>query len=215
MWAVRHADAYVDRQVVDLFFELSQREGVIRYKSNQRTWGNDVWRYSLRSDDNGPRASHFRLDYRFVVPGYRAIRDDDRYGFESYQFPNGLYKDCHQLIDDIVAVLSTLGFPTTSASSMERKWHSSGRQEWLSPNGKVLFEVKAFINGNMHMRFASDAIMAINVEAGRLLGWLKSPAEAATELETTQEQVARAWGSLAKLDVAKTLALVAGSGEGA
>ncbi len=63
----------------------------------------------------------------------------------------------------------------------------------------------------MHMRFAPDAIMAINVEAGRLLGWLKSPAEAAAELGATQEQAERAWGSLTKLDVAKTLALVAGT----
>ena len=208
MWAVRHADAYFDRQVVDLFFALSQREGVLRYVSNQRTWGDDAWRYSLRSDDDGKRPSHFRLDYRFIIPGHSAIGGT----FRSWDFPGGLYKSCHELIDDIVTVLSTLGFFTTSPNSIQRTWWSGRRQEWLSPNGDVLFEVKAFSNGNLHMRFAPDAIMAINVEAGRLLGWLKSPAEATTELETTQEQAQRAWGSLAKLDAARTLALVAGSG---
>jgi hypothetical protein len=106
-----------------------------------------------------------------------------------------------------VAVLSTLGFVTTSPSSMNRQWHAGRWQDWLSPDGKVLFQVKGFANGNLHMRFATDAIMAINVEAGRLLGWLKSPAEAATELGATPDQTERAWRSIAKLDVAKTLAL--------
>ena len=63
------------------------------------------------------------------------------------------------------------------------------------------------------MRFAPDAIMAINVEAGRLLGWLKSPAEAATELGATVEEAERHWRSVAKLDVDKTLALMEGRGE--
>ena len=201
MWAVRHADAYVDRQIVDLFFELSQRDGVLRYKSNERVWTNETWRYSRRHDD-GQRPTHFRLDYRFIVPGHSAIVDAG---------PGGLDKRCHALLDDIVAVLSTLGFFTDSPRSMVRRWRSGKPHEWHQPNGKVLFEVKAFMNGNMHMRFAPDAIMAINVEAGRLLGWLKSPAEAAAELGATQEQAERAWGSLTKLDVAKTLALVAGT----
>lgn len=202
MWAVRHADAYFDRQVVDLFFELSQRDGVTRYVSNKRTWGDDAWRYSLRSE--GTRPSHFRLDYRFVVPAYSAIGG---HGFGAYDFPGGLHRGCHALIDDIIAVLSTLGFSTPSSSSMDRQWRANSWQDWLSPDGELLFQVKGFNNGNLHMRFAPDAIMAINVEAGRLLGWLKSPAEAATELGATQEQTERAWRSVAKLDVTKTLAL--------
>jgi hypothetical protein len=81
-------------------------------------------------------------------------------------------------------------------------------KDWLSPDGELLFQVKGFNNGNLHMRFAPAAIMALNVEAGRLLGWLKSPAEAATEFGATQEQTERAWRSIAKLDATKTLALV-------
>jgi len=204
MWAVRHADAYIDRQVIDLFFSLSQRDGVTRYMSNKRTWVDSAWRYSLRSDDEGTRPSHFRLDYRFVVPGYQAIGGHD---FGSYDFPGGLHRGCHALIADIIAVLSTLGFSTPAPGPMTRQWHANKWQNWVSPDGELLFQVKGFANGNLHMRFAPDAIMAINVEAGRLLGWLKSPAEAATELGATQDQTERAWRSIAKLDVAKTLAL--------
>jgi SAM-dependent methyltransferase len=204
MWAIRHADAYFDQQVIDLFFALSQREGVTKYVSNKRTWGDDAWRYSLRHEDKGRRPSHYRLDYRFVVPGYSAIGGPDR----AWDFPRGLHTDCHKLIDDIVAVLSTLGFSTPSSSSLGRQWYANVWQNWLSPDGELLFQVKGFANGNLHMRFAPAAIMALNVEAGRLLGWLKSPAEAATELGATQEQTERAWRSIAKLDATKTLALV-------
>jgi SAM-dependent methyltransferase len=209
MWAIRHADAYFDQQVIDLFFELSQREGVTKYVSNKRTWGDDAWRYSIRHDDPDKRPSHYRLDYRFVVPGYSAIGGHD---FGAYDFPGGLHRGCHALIDDIIAVLSTLGFSTPSPGSMSRQWHANMWKDWLSPDGELLFQVKGFNNGNLHMRFAPAAIMALNVEAGRLLGWLKSPAEAATELGATQEQTERAWRSIAKLDATKTLALVSGGG---
>jgi len=206
MWAVKHADAYFDRQVVDLFFALSQREGVTKYVSNKRTWGDDAWRYSLRNEDKDKRPSHYRLDYRFVVPGYSAIGGQAR----AWDFPCGLHKDCHALIDDIIAVLSTLGFSTPSPASISRQWHANVWQNWHSPDGEVLFQVKGFANGNLHMRFAPAAIMALNIEAGRLLGWLKSPAEAAVELGATPEQAERAWCSVVKLDVAKTLALAGG-----
>ena len=179
-----------------------------RYASNKRTWEDSAWRYSLRHENPEKRPSHYRLDYRFIVPGYAAIGGHHR----AWDFPHGLHQTCHSLIDDIVAVLSTLGFTTPSSSSMGRQWRANVWQDWLSPDGEVLFQVKGFANGNLHMRFAPDAIMAINVEAGRLLGWLKSPAEAATELGATVDETERAWGSVAKLDAVKTLALMEGRG---
>jgi hypothetical protein len=51
-----------------------------------------------------------------------------------------------------------------------------------------------FLNGNLHFRFRPEAIKALNVEAGRLLGWLRSPAEAVAELGYTPEEVARSFG---------------------
>lgn len=38
------------------------------------------------------------------------------------------------------------------------------------------------MNQNMHVRFSQDFIRALNVEMGRLQGWLHSPEEAAEEL---------------------------------
>ena len=48
--------------------------------------------------------------------------------------------------------------------------------------GEVLFEAKAYLNGNVHLRLNQKFALALNVEYGRLRGWLKTGAEAAAEL---------------------------------
>ena len=47
---------------------------------------------------------------------------------------------------------------------------------------ELLFDVRAFKNRNLHLRLNQRFILALNVEHGRLKGWLNSPQEAATEL---------------------------------
>lgn len=40
-----------------------------------------------------------------------------------------------------------------------------------------------------------DAIRVLNVEAGRLMGWLRSPADVVAELGYTPEEAAKAFGA--------------------
>lgn len=47
----------------------------------------------------------------------------------------------------------------------------------------LLFDVRAFKNRNLHIRFAKPFILALNVEHGRLKGWLHSREQAAEELQ--------------------------------
>ena len=54
----------------------------------------------------------------------------------------------------------------------------------------VLLEVKAFKNRNLHVRLNQSFALALNVEYGRLKGWLKSGQHAAEELQDTK---APAW----------------------
>ena len=46
----------------------------------------------------------------------------------------------------------------------------------------VLMEVRAFLNGNLHIKFNQDVIKAMNVEVGRLLGWVHNEQHAAYEM---------------------------------
>ncbi|MGE3845135.1 MAG: DUF4942 domain-containing protein [Vicinamibacterales bacterium] len=174
LWAIRHANRYYDQQLVALFKELATFEGVQNYKSNQRTWQKSGWRYNGEPDPN----SHFALDYRVVIERHGAIFKTDKNGFSfgAYDYPGNLHKRSHELIDDIITVLGNLGFAQESPSwpSRNRTWRSGVWQDFNGADGNVLFQAKAFINGNVHLRFKPEAIRALNVEAGRLLGWLHS-----------------------------------------
>ena len=66
-------------------------------------------------------------------------------------------------------------------------------------DGRVVFQVKGFLNGNLHFRFMPDAIKALNIEAGRLLGWLRTHDEAAQELGCTVTEARRFFGSSQRL----------------
>lgn len=186
LWAVKHANKYYDEQLIKLFRDLSTHDGVMNYKSNQRTWQKDGWRYGQREHVN----SHYALDYRIVVHHYSAIGNGD-YRFEH---PNGLHKSCHELIADVVAVLGNLGF-LTSGRSLQRQWEAGEWQDFCLDDGSVLFQVKAFKNGNLHWRFMPKAIKAINVEAGRLLGWLRGPTDVVNELGYTSKDAEELFGS--------------------
>jgi len=191
LWAIKNANKYFDEQTIQLYRDLSTHDGVENYKSNLRTWVKSDWRYR-HHDDEDARPTHYALDYRIVVEGYRAIGTGESF---QYDYPGNLSKKCHDQIADIIAVLYNLGFRVRGQRSTDRQWYSGGWQNWyLVHDGieeRILFQVKAYKNGNFHLRFLPDAIKALNVEAGRLLGWLHSADEVVTELGYTAADARR------------------------
>ncbi len=192
LWAIKAANQYFDGQVVDVFRRLSTHDGVSRYVSNQQTWERDRWRYNLDPEKH----AHYALDYRVVLHHYAAIFNRE---FGAYDYPGNLHTSCHETIDDLIAVFGNLGFPSKGAQSRVRVWHSNVWQDFTQPDGRVLFQVKAFLNGNLHFRFDQRAIKALNIEAGRLLGWLRSPADVVTELGYTADDAEAFFGSNQRL----------------
>jgi len=201
LWAIKNANQYFDAQTVQLYRDLSTFEGVLNYKSNVRAWQKQDWRYR-RSVDDGDRPTHYALDYRIVVEKYVAIDTADRYSL-SYDYPGNLAKGCHETIADVIAVLFNLGFPTLGARSMDLEWHSGVWRDWyqVGKPGSVLFQVKAHKNGNLHFRFLPAAIKALNVTAGRLLGWLRSADEVVEELGYTPEEAAAYYSCLRRIEL--------------
>lgn len=193
IWAIKNANQYFDEQVTHLFRELSTFDGVANYKSNQRTWEKHGWRYQASEHD------HYALDYRIVVERRHAIWQEDQFGFGRHDYPGNLYTGCHELLDDIRAVLRNLGFESIASLSRDVSWSSGTWVNWYEHGhgkGEILFQAKAFKNGNIHFRFAPDAIKALNVEAGRLLGWLQNPSDVETELGYTRAEAKRFYGSM-------------------
>jgi hypothetical protein len=191
IWAIKNANQYFDEQTVQLYRAISTFDGVQNYASNARTWGRDDWRYTADWDRERVRPSHYALDYRIVVVRHQAIIRGDEFGGR-YEYPGDLHRRCHELIADCIAVLGNLGFRATGPNSLRRQWFTGDWQDWYHGDSEaVLFQVKAYMNGNMHFRFLPAAIKALNVEAGRLLGWLRNVADVESELGYTAEEASR------------------------
>lgn len=181
LWAIKNANQYFDEQLIELFYELSNFEGVLNYKSNVRAWIKDGWRYGNHDKKN----SHYILDYRIVVSRYNAIEKNGR--IDKWDYPNGLNKTCHELIADVIAVMSNLGFGTDSEGSLSRNWVAGKWQDFYKGDD-FIFQAKAHLNGNVHFRFEQSAIKALNITAGRLLKWLRTEEEVVAEMDCTPEE---------------------------
>ena len=193
LWAIKHANRYYDEQVVTLFKDLSTFDGVLNYKSNQRTWDRSAWWYmrSRNPEEQARGPSRYGLDYRIVLEGSRGI--DVGYGG-----PTGGLRDAgRELIADLTAVFYNLGFALARDTMLasDRHWSAGQAEVFDLPDGSPLFRVKAFLNGNLHLQIKPDAIKALNVEAARLLKWIASPAEVVAELGYTPAEAERFYGS--------------------
>lgn len=202
LWAIKNANQYFDDQLVELFRELSTFEGVLNYKSNQRTWEKSGWRYNATNDEY----SHYALDYRIVVSVYRAISNSD---FNGYNYPGNLSRNAHDLIADVIAVFSNLGFSTSSIRSYHREWDSGTKHEWHETGSvKLLFDVRAYKNGNLHFRFMPAAIRALNIEVARILKWVSTKEEVVEEMGYSMEEVEKHFNTNVRITVNNLPALM-------
>jgi hypothetical protein len=189
LWVLKNANLYIESQLTDLFRELSGPENVRNYKSNHKTWDHERWRYIQHSSWNHGKQetpTRYMLEYRIIVMKYNAIGGDG--SSCSWDYKNGLHKDCHAFLQDIMTVANNLGFP---CSYICWQWSSGSPQEFYLDNGETLMRVRAFMNGNLHIQFNQDFIKVLNVEASRLLGWIRSPREVVEEMDidwTTAQQ---------------------------
>jgi len=189
LWAIKNANRYYDEQLVKLFRDLSTFDGALKYKSNVKTWEKGDWRFSMKDQ------SHHALHSRIVVSRFRAI-DLDWDGNPR----TCLHDSASELIADVIAVMSNLGFGLGhNVPTHARQWVSNVSQAYYGADEEPLFEVKAFKNGNLHFKFKVEAIRALNIEAGRLLGWIKDKSGVVSELGYTSTDADRYYGSSRKI----------------
>jgi hypothetical protein len=183
IWVTKWANDHFDDQLIDLFKTLADDCNVTKYKSNDRVW-NKGWRYSHYNEDRGN--THFKLEYRIVICHGGICTGSSSWRADQYR---GLEERAYNLISDIVTVANNLGF-VCEDSPKNYKWEPNKQNKiMLAPRmaGRPLAAIRAFKNGNLHIHFDSKFILAVNVEAGRLLGWLHSPKEAVDELQAEGE----------------------------
>lgn len=176
IWITKNASSYIDSQLVKLFKDMSQAANVERYKSNHKVFVARNHRY-LQED-----ASHYKLDYRIVLEGLGGIYTGD-YSFQSVQ---GLTEYTAEFLSDFITVANTLGFDSDDAVT-NYQWVSQRKIMLKLNNGETMTSVKAHKKGTIHLQINQKLILAINIQAGRLLGWLRSPEEAVEQLKLEGE----------------------------
>jgi Domain of unknown function (DUF4942) len=178
LWILKNATENIDEQLIETYEKAFSAANVKNYKSNLRPFVYDRWR--CREE----KPTHVYLEYRMVLEGCGRIERDY----------NGKYKLSEyacETIQDFLTIAYNLGFKCDTSDCRLAKW---GHDEFWKPgevqnfrcvkDGKndILLEIRAHLNGNMHMRMNQKFALALNVEYGRLKGWLASGKQAEEEL---------------------------------
>lgn len=195
LWLIKNANNYFDSQLIELVKTMTEKANVVLYKSNQKTFRDEQWRYNSRPDNLGK----YKLDYRIVLERVGGVVND-------YGGRTKLSDRAADLLNDICTVAYNIGFDTYGfTSSKHLCWESRAANKFtyrdsVSGRDEVLFEARAFKNGNLHIKFCPGFICRLNVEFGRLQGWLKSAMEAADELDIPFAQAEASYKSNFRLE---------------
>lgn len=176
LWVIEHANEHMDEQLLETYDKMIEKANCHNYKSNQKVWECDRWRY------NEDKPSHVYLDFRIVME-YRMGLDTQYTDKNQRVFR--LYESGRDFLADMLTVSRNLGFDLSTVGNRlgwSEKWQSGKAEEFVQQDGTVVFEAKAFKNGNLHLRLSQKLALALNVEYGRLRGWLHDGNEAAEEL---------------------------------
>lgn len=205
LWVIKNANAYFDSQLITIVERMTEKANVLLYKSNKKTFGDEEWRYYRIPEG----LSRYQLDYRIVLSRIGGIYA----GSWSRDSVNGLLGNAATFIDDLCTIAANLNYDTYGLERVKSfKWESNQKKVFnfrKVTTGKLqtLFEVRAFKNGNLHIKFNQKFICRLNVEFGRLKGWIKSPKEAADELKISEKEAIDSFHSNLKLTGSNLLKL--------
>ena len=169
LWIVKNTHLYMESQLVDLYKHFSDYDNVKMYKSNQKTFSRDEWRWMYCEN----KRKDYKLDYRIIASEYWNNR---------YSWTEGLDKQkTKTATEDICTIAFNLGFRCTEKAEVTEY----GKKYYYKlADGTDLFELKVYKNGNVHYKFNTEFSKAFNIEAGRILGWLRNKQEAKEEFKT-------------------------------
>ena len=183
LWIISNAGKYIDIQLMGVYEEMITRANCKNYKSNKKVYEEDRWRY------NQEEKTHIYLDYRLVITRWGGM-EIDWYGKKCY---NSLTETACKNLTDLLTVANNLGFKCSTGDYRltlydrysDKGWRPGKPLEFsciYKGENIVLFECKAHKNGNLHIRLNQKFALALNVEMGRLSGWIHSGKEAANEM---------------------------------
>lgn len=159
LWVVKNANKYYNSQLIAFFKDLSSKDNVKPYKSNQRLFEKDGYYW------NADKKNNYVLDYRIIMSS--PFRYDD--------WHDVLDKNEYQsvkVLQDILTIARNLGFETGGVKLPNNFGEKT--YIYMADYEKIFMEYKVYKNGNMHVKFNQEFTKAMNVEVSRLLGWIRT-----------------------------------------
>jgi hypothetical protein len=201
IYAIENANKYFDKQIIDIFEKLSNPESIKYYKSNQKVYSQDDWRYKQE------KPTHYTLDKRIVFSGcldyFKEYIEDDN------------------IIQDLITIAKNLGFQFRwSNETIYLRTNKMKNEIYLNPtsqDGKLhdkdlFLEYRCFKNGNIHLRLNQEFMKAFNIEVARLKGWIHNKEDIVNEfdaeLEITKEDCDKYYKTSYKIETVPTQFLI-------
>ena len=184
-WVIKNANGYFDSQLINAVENITRECNIVNYKSNNRVFNKEEWRYNRREYTDSIR--DYGLDLRCILEGQGGVS----YGnsFYSWDYVNGMGKCGTTTINDLIVIANNLGFNCSDRVETMGNWGENKNQNIKLYDGTILMNVKAYLNGNLHIKFNQKFLKTLNVEFGRLKGWLKSKEQAADELDINVDDI--------------------------
>lgn len=177
VWVAKNSHKFYKSQMVDFFLALSDEKNIKNYKSNQKAFKGDHWRYSRGEMED----SHYTLDYRIVCSKY-ALPGESGYSYGDRDV-NVVFKN---KIQDMLTVANNLGFDSGKID-LPDDYGKIGKV-YFADNKKILFEYRCYMNNNVHVKFDKEFIKALNVAVGKELGWINSKQDVMNEFHESMSE---------------------------
>lgn len=186
IWVIKNANIYQDEQLKAVYKEMTEPKNVTLYKSNTH-FVTDKWRYA-------DKQTHYKLEYRLVMP---CGCGENEWSFRSHQ---GMNERGYFFISDIFTIAKTLGFKLKNCGLSSVQWSMGELVKIYDDNGDIFAELRPYKNGNLHAKFSKEFIKTLNVEAGRLNGWVKDPANVEKEMDLSKDEAFKYFNSIISLN---------------
>lgn len=178
VWAIEQANGSRDTMIVNTMDSLTHNCDVLGYKSNERLFVRNKHRYNNGDDP-------YKLDYRLISEYAGKVEP------ESYQ--KRLSERAQQTVFDLKIIASLIGFGLDTEPDTREYFTGQTYQWYFIKDGQkeILFEAKYYKKGSVHFKFNKEFLMRINVEMGRIKGWVYSQQDVQDEFDVDAETASK------------------------
>lgn len=162
IWVLKNATNYYKEQLIEFYRKLSDYDNVRPYKSNQKVFDRDDWRWNRQE-----KSTRYTLDYRLVCSYLFKTKVGWHGEFDSWNNGKNI-----QVLKDFCAIAQNLGFSPKMDFMPVEDFGVKGCVFYK--DGSLFMEYKLYKNGNTHIKLDIEFMKAMNVEVSRLLGWIRN-----------------------------------------